>query len=65
MVSILAASPSHPRFHSQCSGYFSGEKIVDVVEVNQQRCLEESEQRLENVAPPLLELASGKVVLQK
>ena len=39
--------------------------MVDVAEVNQQRCLEESGQRLENIDRTRLALASGKLVLQK
>ena len=41
MISILASGPSCPGFDSQ--NYFRG-KIVDVTEVNQWRCLEESGQ---------------------
>ena len=41
------------------------EKIVDVAEVNQQRCLEESGQWLKNVDRTHLLLASGKLVVQK
>ena len=40
-------------------------KIVHVAEVNQQRCLEESGQWLENVDQTLLVLASRKLVLHK
>ena len=40
----------------------SEEKIVNIAEVNQHRCLEESGQWLENAD---LELASGKPVPQK
>ena len=43
---------------------FSEEKIVNVAEVNQQRCLE-SEPWLENVEQTHLVLASRKLVLQK
>ena len=38
----MGLNPSDPDF-------FSEEKRVGVAEVNQQRCLEESEERLENV----------------
>ena len=44
---------------------FSEEKNVDVAEVNQQRCLGENRQWLENVDRTHLVLASGKLVLQK
>ena len=39
--------------------------MVDVAEVNQRQCLEESGQWLENVDRTHLVLASGKLVLQK
>ena len=54
----MGLNPSDPDF-------FSEEKIVGVAEVNQQRCLEESGQRLENVDWTYLVLASGKLGLQK
>ena len=38
-------------------------KIIDVAEVNQRCCLEESEKMLENVNPTHLGLASGKLVV--
>ena len=41
------------------------EKIVDVAEVNQWRCLEESREWIENVDQTHLVLASDKLVLQK
>ena len=41
------------------------ENIVDVVEVNQWRCLEESGQYLENVDQTQVVQRSGKLVLQK
>ena len=44
---------------------FSAEEIVNVTEVNQQRCLEEGGQWLENVDQTLLVLASGKLVQKK
>ena len=40
-------------------------KFVAATEVNQQRCLEESGQWLENVDCTHLVLASGKLVLQR
>ena len=49
IVSVLASRPSCPWFDSQHSRIFSVEKTVDVSEVNQWRCLEESGQWLENV----------------
>ena len=45
--------------------FFSEEKFVYVAEVNQRRCLEKSEQWLENVDQTHLALASGKPVLTK
>ena len=42
----------------------SEEKIIDVAEVDQQRCLEESGQRLENVDQSHLALARVKLVIQ-
>ena len=65
MVSILASRPSCPGFDSLIPKKFSEEKNVDVAEVYQRRCLEESGQWLENVARTHLVLASGKPVLQK
>ena len=44
---------------------FTEENIVDVAEVNQRCCLEESGQWLENVECTHLILASAKLVLQK
>ena len=41
------------------------EKIVDVAEVNQWRCLEESREWIENVNQTHLVLASDKLVLHK
>ena len=41
------------------------EKIVDVAEVNQWRCLEESREWIENVDQTHLVLASDKLVLHK
>ena len=43
----------------------SEEKNVDVAEVNQRHCIEESRQRLDNVDLIHLVLVSGKLVLQK
>ena len=40
-------------------------EIIDVAEVNQWRCLEESGQWLENADPSHQIVASGKPVLQK
>ena len=52
-----ARIPAFPKFIRR--------KIINVAEVNQRRCLEESGQWLENVDPTHLVLASGKPVLQK
>ena len=49
MLSTLASKPIYPEFDTQHSNFFSEEKIADVAEFNQWRCLEESGQRLENV----------------
>ena len=56
--SILASHPGAP-------GLIPGvpSKIVDVAEVNQWCCLEESGQLLENVDQTHLVVASGKLVL--
>ena len=59
MVSKLTFRPRWPRFDSQ------EEKNVNIAEVNQQRCLKESGQLLENVGGTHLILARGKLVLQK
>ena len=49
IVNRLASAPSCPRFNSQHSqNYFRG-KIINIAEVNQRHCLEESGQRFENV----------------
>ena len=50
---------------SQHYQFFSEEKIVDIAEVNQRRCLEESGQWFEKAEQTYLLLASGKLVLQK
>ena len=55
MVNILASGPSCPGFTSQRS-----QKIIDVTEVNQLGCLEESGQWLENADFTHLVLASSK-----
>ena len=52
----LGSIPSIPAISSEG-------KIVDVAEVNQQHCLEESGQWLENVDRTHQVLASGKLVL--
>ena len=49
MLSTLASKPIYPEFDTRHSKNFSDEKIADVAEVNQWRCLEESGQCLENV----------------
>ena len=65
MVIILASGPSCHRFDSQRSQnlFFHGKK-VDVAEVNQRRCQEESGQWPENVDQTHLVLAIGRLVLQ-
>ena len=65
MVCILASRPNYPGFDSQLSKKNFTGKNVNVAEVNQWRCLEESGQWLEDVAQTHLVLASGKLVLQK
>ena len=68
IAQLLAHQPPDPGFNSQPPEFFSQEKRVDVTEVNQRRCLEESGQSLENVDGTHLVLASGKLlklVLQK
>ena len=62
MVSILASGPSCPVFNFQ---HFWNFFIVSIAGVNQQRCLEESRQCLENVDWTHLVLASGKLAKQK
>ena len=57
MVSIRDTRPSSPWLDSQ--------EIVDVAEINQWRCSEESGQWLENVDQTHLVPASGKLALQK
>ena len=54
----LSLIPSIPKKNSE-------EKIVDIAEVNQWPCLEESGQWLENVDQTHLVVASGKLVLKK
>ena len=65
MVGILASGPSCPGFDSKHSQKKLREKIVDVAEVYQLCCLEESGQWLQNVDQSHLVLAGGKLVLQK
>ena len=48
MVSMLASRSSYPSFDCQHSQNFFRQEIVNVAEVHQQRCLEESEQWLES-----------------
>ena len=61
----MLPDPAAPNLIPSILEIFSEEKIVDVAEVNQQRCLEESGQWLENVDRTHPPLASGKPVLQK
>ena len=65
MVSILASTPSCPRFDSGVPEIISLETIVDVAGVNQWCWLKASGQWLVNVDQTHLELASDKLVLQK
>ena len=66
MVSRLASGPSCPRFDSQHSQKeFQKKIIVNVAEVNQWPCIEESGQWLQNVDQTSVTLASGKLVLKK
>ena len=60
MVSIPCFQTQLPRFKSKHAEIFFEEKFVDVAEVNEWRCFEESEQWLENVDRTHLVLASGK-----
>ena len=62
---MLASGPSCPRFDAQHSQKISEEKVVDVAEVNQLHCLEQSDQWLENGDRTNLVLDCGKLVLQK
>ena len=62
--SILASHPAAPGLNPSVPKKFQRKKI-DFAEVNRWRCLEESEQWLENVDPSHLVPASGKPVLQK
>ena len=65
MVSILASRPSCIGFDSQRSQKKFRGTIVDVPEVNQWHCLEESGQWLENVNRTHLVVGSGKLVQHK
>ena len=65
MLSVIASRPSYPQFDSQHSRKFFRGKIINVAQVNQQRCLEESGQWLENVDQTHLVLGSGKLEQQK
>ena len=60
MLPVPAALSSIPNIPKKFIG-----KYVDVAEVNQRGCLEESGQWLENVDGTHLALACGKLVLQK
>ena len=64
MGSLLASPLPRVRFPLP-PNFFIWKKIVDVAEINQRHCLEESGQWLENVDQTRLVLASGKLVLQK
>ena len=58
-------SPAAPELIPGIPKKISSERIVDVAEVHQRCCLEESGQRLDYVNQTHLALASGKLVLQK
>ena len=62
--SILASHPTAPGSIPSLSKKIKG-KIIHAAEVNQRRCLEESEQWLVNGDRTHLVMASGKPVLQK
>ena len=49
MVGILACGPAPPGLFPSVPKIFPEEEIVEIAEVNQRRCLEESGQWLENV----------------
>ena len=53
MASIIASGPRRPWFISQHFQTNSDDQIVDVTEVNQERCLEESGQWLEMLIEPI------------
>ena len=61
---MLKTFPAAPCSIPSVADFFSEEKMVDVVEVNEQCWLEESEQWLENVDQTHRVLASGKLELQ-
>ena len=61
----LLPDPAAPALIPNVPKKNSEENFVNVAEVNQWRCLEQSGQWLENVDWTHLALASGKVVLQK
>ena len=65
MVSIFAPDPAALGSIPVFAKIFQRKKIVNVVEVNQHRCLEGSGQWLENVDQTLQVQASGKLVEQK
>ena len=65
MVSVLASGPSSPGFDYQGLQLFSEVAMVNVSEVNQRHCFEESGQWLKNENRTHLVLVSGKQVLQK
>ena len=64
-LAYLLLHPDAPGLIPSIPEIISEEKFVDVAEVNQLRCLEESGQWLDNVDQIHLVLASGKLVLQK
>ena len=64
-LAYLILDPAAPGYIPSNPNFFSKEKIVNVAEVNQRRCLEETGQWLENVDRTHLVLASGKLVQHK
>ena len=58
----MLLNPATQGSNPNAPDFFSEEKIVHVAEVNQQHCLEEIEQWLDDRSH--LALASGKLVLQ-
>ena len=61
----MLPDPAAPGLIFSVPQNFTEENIVNVAEVNQQRCIEESGQWLENVGQTYLVLASGMLELQK
>ena len=60
----MLSDPAAPGSIPSIPKVFCEENIIDVAEVNQRHCLEESVQWLENVDRTHLLLSSGKLFLQ-